>query len=1372
MTTKRFNLNKRKFHKRNFSDVIEVLLPDIYVESDNEISGTVVDPCSEIVNSHLNIASNILTILPLSGGVEFYSLSSFDGIAPFFIKQNNFNKITPESFERYILNPLGSSFKDFNTNIEFRSYITDTILPTIKTNEALSPFDGLSGIDYLTYHLGWLHFLSTSSTYTHDPSSTVTNYLVDYLYQGKSLDLFDGINALSEFIWNNQDALGSYIPRNFLSGTGTYTSGTQSLEKLKTLNSIIYSREFLDRDDTFVKDAFYVYEQTQEYLDNRVSNGPFWRLVKAYSYAFADQQNEVNQISVLYDLQDCPDYLLPELASLIGWELVGYDPNKWRLQLANAVDIYKKAGTKQSIIAAVNSVFTPGVVDVSGNIQELWESYIPFLIEYSLATESIHFKDFSTWTYEKSEQLQISGYDYSDFNNNIKLAVDKILLTLFEEFPDYFILAGKPFPRNSEDFVFNYRGRNLPIPPYEEIPYYLSCNISGRFLWRLADLLVCFGVPASFANKVRLYIDENTTSTVDEAYQTYSENNGWLFFTLNPKQAPNWEAIVKDPSNKKEEYLSLWNGKSSHYKLNFEAENFDFSKDTFEVDSREVILIANRLADIFSPAHAVKDSSVILNETDIYSAEEVILPHILLEKYEELPASLSSITLGNFELSAINVLGTLLEFSGGRYSFSSVVDTPLSSLTVTTAPRNAIRRRGYHNKLETGGFFTRTGFNAPLFQDSSILDLLLNTVDIPLGFIPSSLSFASVSADCSGIIKNIPEIYDRCIFTTNKNIYGYDVSATLKSRGPREVIALENSINRNYYQDRGQLDPFMAVVHKVANQKVYKKYEQHVEDNIELYAQDLFWKDVVGSLANQEIYCSGTFLSSFGSYEDFGLGKKIPKLFDLYTSAFNRHPTNYDPGRDFGPKIYAHAYGSILDNSDLEDRGSIASQYDLYTTTISNTKVLNRGSVYFSGSVANLATYGTEVVTDPTAIIASSTLFPTTVELVNSSIIHNVDMIHTSGASELNHFVVYDLQEAEAASFVFNNSFLRLKSINGLPRVRFKVSGSDFSDVYDTFRLDNFFCPEHDFRLKIRGLAALEDGSRLTDARLGVWIHTDTENTNQTWHFNKEGNWQLINPSELTIPKILSELTHEITFDSKSRGNRTFQCLDPNSLDRQTFLSSIGTFGEDEIQEYELNFNTKNYCHIQVPEEYFKHNEQVHRFDQSYVIEIFMIPGYENRDRFILIEDIDLRDDTIYDMTRIDVTGTPTGHKKYPLCNIKYVDLSKEDIRSILNYYNKLAGKSYHVGVMGRDASESSTTNFANGGSRLDYRINPEFLYNLKDDDTNHYTLLDISIGQLRESQESSLEDEISPPGDVSGIGTVPLDPNDLALLRYGFWFG
>lgn len=1859
MSSQRFNLSKRKFHRRNFSEAIELLIPDQYIQADLESSGVVVDPTFDVINSHIDIAKNILTILPLSAGSDFSSLSSFDGISPFFIKQNNFTNITSEEFERHILNDLGYTFASFESSSAFKNLIETVVIPSIQTNNPQGIFSGASGIDELTYRLGWFYFLAGSSTYTYQPSSVVSDYFVNYLYRGKPLTLADGLNALTTFIWKNSDSLGEYIPKNFLAGDTTYTSGTQNLDKLKTYNHILYSRDYLNQTDDKVRDCFELYSQTGDYFYDTVSNGPFWRLVKAYSYAFADQQNEVNLLETLYDLEQCPDYLLPELAKLIGWDLIGYDAKKWRLQLANAVSIYRSAGTKKSISAAVNSVFTPGVVDVSGNIQELWESYIPFLIMYSLASESIHFKDFSTWTPQKASQLGVYGFDFIYFEINIRLAVDRILNILFEEFPDHFVLAGQPFPVDSSSFVFEYRYAQHPIPPFEEIPYYVNCNISKPFLLRLADLLVCFGVPEDFALKVINYIDENTISTVDEAYQDYSENNGWLFFTLKHQEPPNWDKIVVDPRNQKENYLSLWNGKSSHYKLNFEAANFDFSKDTFEVDSRLAIVTANRLADIFSPAKAVKNSSVILRDTDFHSVEDLVTPTIYLDRANEISGELSSVVLSNSEQQVMDILAGLSEFSGGRFTYSSITNTELSSVATIAALRNSYRRRGLHNKLNMAGFYDRTGFNQPSFNEmfinrnrggirynlntydyynnpslplnpgkgyapdydlpnfvkallprtiervylpmasaydgggatsnfdftkieqilnevsgrncqallkfyvdhpnyidletkapivddafsaystpiryfglptflyplvrresylvpltpggpqygirgletglnsvgssrhavsgisidysntfflsacsSLIMELgnvydddpriahievgflghegnwsnafafdhsiepfllprkapveainllvssfdvafsgiktsgryldtlanypentnrqlpiaptLLTSIDVSnvglndsnlttytlggtagysleqqrfynvlnnyqtkmrtaeidpietrfwnvfrtrgssltfqdlgqsitdfkpsiisfndgyielerirrlpqyanpilyqrqlqsaiamgynfhiensylpetayvddyffvsiilnnnavapfyydwpviitftdgvsllnvetpwdlrtvspgqnilpffvdgaslkstfpttrnlsvllsvqrpasfiqpmqfanaeqilgtpyvalgsflyvadvfdyqtsgqnrfsLGFIPSSLAFASVESDCSGTNLVVPSVYDRCAFNSSATHYGYDVSSTLKPRG---YIGLPNGkgdlslLEDEFYVDRDQLDPFIRVLHKIETGRIYKKYEKFVNDNIDIYAPTLRHFDVVGSLANKEINCSGLFLSSLEAYENAPLGKKIHKLFNLYTSAFNRHPTPYDPIRDFGPKIYSHAFGSILENSDLENRGPIATLYDLYTENTRQPKILNLNSSYFSGSPADLAFYDTSTVTNPSSIIASSTVLPVTKELINSSMIQGVDIVHTSGVSEHNHFVIYDLQQEENNSFIYNNAFLRLKSVDGLPRIRFRIKGSDFSDPIDVFRENNFLCPEHDFKLTVNALAATEDGEEFTDATLGVWIHTEVENSDQTWHFGTDGKWHLIKTSELTIPKILRELTHRRTFErSNRRGRPPLVCLDPDTVFPSRFLSGIGTFKKEDFHTFEFGFNTRNYCSIKTPEEYYKNKEKVHRYDQHYVIEVFMLPERGNIDKFILLDNFNLRDETIYDMTRVDATGTITNHKKFPLCDIYHVNLDKEDIRAILNYYNFVTGKGRFEGKLGRNQYESSGLNLDSGGSRSAYRVNPLNTTTARDAQTGNFTLVDF----------------------------------------------
>ena len=222
----------------------------------------------------------------------------------------------------------------------------------------------------------------------------------------------------------------NYLPSGFLSTSSQYTSGTQQLDKWKTMTDVVYSPAMIDAGDTTVKTAIDNYLNLSVVLEDTTSQGPFYNLIRAFSYAMMDVEEDVETLSVLYDLEQCPDRLLPEIASLIGWRLYGHDPNSWRVQLFNAVDIYKRAGTKQSIQIAINSIFSREEFDVSSNIHEMWESYIPHLIYYSLATDSSSFSDFSNWTPAKASAMGVDEYSFSSMDENIRLAVDRILYIL------------------------------------------------------------------------------------------------------------------------------------------------------------------------------------------------------------------------------------------------------------------------------------------------------------------------------------------------------------------------------------------------------------------------------------------------------------------------------------------------------------------------------------------------------------------------------------------------------------------------------------------------------------------------------------------------------------------------------------------------------------------------------------------------------------------------------------------------------------------------------------------------------------------------------------------------------------------------------
>ena len=98
---------------------------------------------------------------------------------------------------------------------------------------------------------------------------------------------------------------------------------------------------FSDISDFRVRDKFEIYKQNSLKSLNKVEDGPFARLIRALSFFAFDLSNQSEQISTLYDIDDCPDEYLPLIAQLIGWDLFGDDPQRWRLQIRNAVPIYK-----------------------------------------------------------------------------------------------------------------------------------------------------------------------------------------------------------------------------------------------------------------------------------------------------------------------------------------------------------------------------------------------------------------------------------------------------------------------------------------------------------------------------------------------------------------------------------------------------------------------------------------------------------------------------------------------------------------------------------------------------------------------------------------------------------------------------------------------------------------------------------------------------------------------------------------------------------------------------------------------------------------------------------------------------------------------
>lgn len=793
-------IDNRQFHKSNYSDALKSVIPSLYFEEDYARNNKKIDVLDQVINSHLKIINNFSSIINISAiaGTAFSGINSPSGIAPFFIKQNDLTNIDTNDFERRILVPLSKSFRDFNSSAEFSDFLKDELLPGIRLNSPTLDFVGngqaSSNHTYLINNLSWFYFLNLSgpTSLAYNSSSYVHDALVARIYERQDLKTNDGIKGLTNYVWKNYttqswSSLG-VLPSDFLpsveSDFPVWTSGTQQLDKLLTLVDVVYSPLYIDDGDLKVKNAIDDFLENSYLLTDKKFQGPFLNLLKAFSFAFADSSNQIDRIESLNDLDECPDEYLPLLADLIGWRLFGSEPDRWRLQLANAVNIYKTVGTKKCVQLVADSMFGQDVFDASSTISELWESYVPFLIQYALATESPLLRDFSTWNTGVALSLGVSAFSPSSMDENIKICVDKIVQDIVFEFPESFYLGQNLFDINSPEFVFNYRNKQNKVPPFEEIPYYTKVIVTDDLIKSIEDRLICFEVPEDFALKVGNYIRKYTIDNVDD----YSITNSWLFFTPSAEYSPNWNSVIRDITNSRIDYLPLWNGKSSHFQSLLDTSNFNFGKTSLEADSKEVLYMVAEAIKEFSPAKAIP--SVIARsstEDEITYNGDYRFPTINIPKADfGQVSSVSSNALAGFGMSAL-AMSTykrgLTPTSVSTFTRKNA-DTIVDSLTnpngtVALLPRRTHRRRDFKHILPKEGYYDRGGFNMPSQLQNYIISGSLSGTFFPLGLVPSSMQFVPIPD-----YNNIPPIYGKCEDLSSSSVYsGVAVSNTFPVRG-------------------------------------------------------------------------------------------------------------------------------------------------------------------------------------------------------------------------------------------------------------------------------------------------------------------------------------------------------------------------------------------------------------------------------------------------------------------------------------------------------------------------------------------------------------------------------------------------------------
>jgi len=1482
-----FRKKQKNYTKVSFVDLVKKITPQVYEEEDLTISGLGLTPFDQIINSHLRIANNISNFISLSSipNSDTENLNNVSGISKYFVKQNELTRISPYSFESNILLPLGTTMKNFSTSSSFESYLSSNLLPLIipasETDDSsivnnISTLSALVGNteassihNYLADTLGWFYFLNTSAEggLDYSPSSYVLSSL-NRVYTGETLETVDGIKGLVTYVWRNYETCSTWkpyspIPTDFVSGTAdaivnivdgplaTYTSGIQKLENLLTLVDAVYSNLYIDKTDFKVRDAFEDFINSESILNQKKAQGPLTKFQTILGLGAADFNEAVEKIGLIYDLDNVDAEGLQRIAELIGWKLRGISEDKWRYQLRNAIDVYKKSGTLEAIQTTVNNLIVNSSFDVSGKASELWESYIPFLIWYSLATESDLFLSLNTWTQSLASQAGIQSYSFSSLEENIKIVTDTILLRLYKLYPDNFTFNNKAWdpPRlyrlnqfaeptdlytvynedfikpfhiyrydepiynfkrkeaqafgeilsfdaaltygplgygvyaEGEDiptdgsrpkylsatgdlnFVYSYRGHyNYPVPPFEEIKYYKDCTVTEDLLIALEEQLACFGVREAFARQVRDFI---TSACITDSTNLTTLNEFLMFFS-SMENPPNYEEVITSNTKYNFELFSLWNGKSSHLFLDFDNSDFNFTKNTLEADGRYALKEAAQVANEFSPAHTIIRTN--LNASDIddaYDYSSVSYDFLSYKNIDSYESYTSAALVSNFEQSGVSMSfangGGDSDFGsddgrGGLNTFKrDKVDSIFDTLAFSADPgevlstgvnRRALRRRNYKYLLPKNGYYDRTGFNGPVSFDPSVLEKSTTSSlgEFTLGYVVSSGQFYPIVDPISPSgVWNICEGLN-----SEKQFFGVYTSATFPYRGLSSVALNNNekipelSPSTTKYNDRGQLPYVYQVMHNAMMSQASAYAENQIELSSSAFDLNRYWKNNIQSIANQAV-ADGYVLNSYNDYLNFSFGSGLHKLFRDYNKHFEHDLGGYYLDKT-GGSIFGHTFGRALFNCNfkLEGENATTAEGSYIASSFASSVPLAFNSASGVFSEYGVTNYGSYIASDSGDLYVprDGSINPGgsfQAEFRNATILSGVEFVNTSGVSVNNSFRIYKLDDSLVSEVseprLIENTIVKCKSVDGLPRIRFDVSayGED----------QNTLIKDHRFKLTITALFGDEKINKLGGGKLGVWIHTDVvgSDTKYFWSWTRNNKWELIKESEVSIEKVTSDLAIIKNFALKTKDNECFihtvPGYDPDSIKLSNIVYS-------DFEPFEVNFDTRNFTIfnnfeyldvIPVPERYHSIKEQVHLNElqpTNYIIEIFAIPQKENNSKFLLIEDIQLQDLTLRDWAAVPL-GFGTETNSTPLRRFvkeKLYYLSDLELLEVLKFYNGLLGNGssqYTTNLASRDSTITSPILEQSGGSRLNYRIHPEWATYTKASGTNNtYTLINI----------------------------------------------
>lgn len=676
--------------KSNYIEVIRRIVPEYYESTEYNLFGSEEDLQYRVLGSILYLARNVSSLLgaPTTYNLQVSSFSGNESYVPYFVPFNNLTDVSPTTYENYVLRPLGKTFGSFSNKEEFSNFLLTSALPHTQFNYVTEFFGSsfssvvdpnvttMSGVaNTLIDKLGWVYFQNTSGTVVDSNSVPVSSFLyssiMDNLYYGKRIQTSDGVRNLFKWMYTNTkgdsplwaSVREKFVPVPFNNPSSTYApdpgevgnfyaSGGQLVSALDTLVSVWVNED--DPNSLYFRD---IVNASLLGLDvSRMENaGPMGKMLKALAYGFYDVKTSIRDIQYLLDIEQCPEEFLQYLGRYLGWTFFSDDPDKWRDQLRQAIYLYKAKGTRQALVNAVgmvipSSIYTPNAA-VSG-LQELWESYVPNLLYYTLKTETDLgkspevYKAFRTsWTKSLEASgipITVTNYDPQNQDNNVRFAVDAILELLNYQY-NYLKIGGIPYKETAywEQQVsrgaqpgYYYRDAVLQIPPWEESRFYQNCKIGpnidnfirsvSSILARTFDEAGC-GVSSTAANSVAKYILSSVSIKEAEGINEpgWGANNSFKFMTSSLQLPFNYESVIKNGDLDSMSVFDFWNSKSSEVHSKFFASSIDFSSNDFtnvaktKIGRKGIPTIVNVFRQ-FAPFHALNKIYVGSSIVDDY----------------------------------------------------------------------------------------------------------------------------------------------------------------------------------------------------------------------------------------------------------------------------------------------------------------------------------------------------------------------------------------------------------------------------------------------------------------------------------------------------------------------------------------------------------------------------------------------------------------------------------------------------------------------------------------------------------------------------------------------------------------------------------